>query len=84
MRSTEVGRSTDADSNLDGGRPQLEAPPTRAMMGREVARVLGFGVGGRTQAHRHVPAARLFGWHRGLGVLIPEDGQHDAITGRGR
>jgi hypothetical protein len=30
-----------------------------------------------------VPAARLFGWHRGLGVLIPsEDGQHDAIMGR--
>lgn len=73
------------DSDLDGGQPPPEAPPTRLRMGREAARFLGFGVGGQTQAHRHVPAARLFGWHHGLDVLIPgEDGQHDAITGQGR
>ena len=54
-------------------------------MGREAARFLGFGVGGWTQGQRHVPTARLFGWHHGLDVLIlGEDGQHDAIRGQGR
>jgi hypothetical protein len=70
-RITEVGRSTGADSNLDGGRPPPEAPPPRVRMGREAARFLGFGVGGvglvMRRGHPVTPAGFAGGRERGRG-----------------